>query len=217
MGTRASAADRVSAWSHGSATRSASSRSEANRSSGGGHPASSAPQRCARSTRLSISAPSASRATCPPSDPGPSRSRMAPSTDAAGRCPARRVRRPRSSISTRVLDAVSRSSQATFAAETRPATSNSARGSSAMRLTASMFETTDATSAASRWDAQRPPSRTRSSGPSMSTPSRRRVRRSETGTPASSSSQRGSMLSVGRSGTDERTDRAWAIAMTSAE
>ena len=67
-----------------------------------------------------------------------------------------------------------------------------------------------------RFALQRPPSRTRSSGPSMSTPSRVRRRRSSTGTPVSSS-QRGNALSLARSGTSASAARARATAITSPE
>ena len=64
IGIGAAAADTVSSRSHGSATASASSRSEAKRSSADGQPASSAPSRCASRTRLSTIAASAKRARC---------------------------------------------------------------------------------------------------------------------------------------------------------
>ena len=50
-----------------------------------------------------------------------------------------------------------------------------------------------------------PPSTRRSSGPSISTPSRQRRRRSVTGTPADSASQRGRALSESRSGRSRST------------
>ena len=57
----------------------------------------------------------------------------------------------------------------------------------------------------------RAPVRTRSSGPSMSTPRRQRRRRSSTGIPATSASQRGRALSPGRSGSSgRRSTRAMA-------
>ena len=62
-----------------------------------------------------------------------------------------------------------------------------------------------------------PPVRTTSSGPSMSTASRHRRRRSPTAYPATSSSQRGSALSPARSGTSASVSPARAIATTSAE
>ena len=96
----------------------------------------------------------------------------------------------------------------------RPARS---AGSATTDPTASMIARTRAVSAPWSHDRHRPPSSTRSSGPSMSIPSRVRPRRSSTGTPACSSSQRGSALSVGRSGTVASARRACATAMTSAE
>ena len=75
------------------------------RSSSGGQPRSSAPSRWASRTRLSMTAASASRARCRPSDAGPSRSSSSPRTDAGGRWPGTTVRRPRSSTRTRVRDA----------------------------------------------------------------------------------------------------------------
>ena len=75
----------MSSRSHGSAIRSASSRSEAKRSSAAGQPASSAPTRWARRTRLSTIAASANWPRWSPSEPGPSRSRSAPRMDPGGR------------------------------------------------------------------------------------------------------------------------------------
>ena len=91
-------------------------------------------------------AASASRASWSPNDPGPSRSRSAPRTDAGGRWVRERspaawasrlaARRPRSSTSARVRDAVWRSSHASVVADVRPATRSSARRSVATSWTA---------------------------------------------------------------------------------
>ena len=182
IGIRAATADAVSSRSHGSATRAGSSRSEANRSSGSGQlvliragsmgeqdPAypRSPPRRGARGDRRANRAHPARAAR--------------PTRDAAGRWPERRVRKPRSSISARVRDAVCASSQARFAADTRPADDELRRrvarpGSGS----ASMIARTRAPSAAGTRSRHRPPSRTRSSGPSTSIPSRVRPRRSST-------------------------------------
>ena len=98
IGTSAAAADAVRSRSHGSRTRSARSRSLANRSSGGGHPRSSAPRRWARSTRVSMRAPSASARRAGPATPGPSRSSSSPE-DAAGRPAVRAAeRRPDAAV-----------------------------------------------------------------------------------------------------------------------
>ena len=111
IGIGAAAADAVSSRSHGSAIPSARSRSEANRSSAAGQAASSAPRRCASRTRVSTIAASANRARWPPSDPGPSRSRSAPRTDAGGargagvrRARIGRLRQPRRRPEPALLD-----------------------------------------------------------------------------------------------------------------
>ena len=106
IGIGAVAAEAVSSRSHGSAIRSDSSRSEANRSSGAGQAASSAPSRWARRTRVSTMAASASRARWSPNEPGPSRSRSAPRMD-AGLAAARMRTRTR-------LGKPARSTQAAF-------------------------------------------------------------------------------------------------------
>ena len=101
--------DAVSARSHGSSIRSGSSRSDAKRSSGGGQAASSAPRRWASSTRVSRpprrrGARGARRAT--PARRGRAAGR---GPRPAARWPAPRdVRRPRSSTSARVREAVRR-------------------------------------------------------------------------------------------------------------
>ena len=108
--------------------------------------------------------------------------------DRGGRPLTRRpVRRPRSSTSARVRDAVCRSNQASVAAEVRPAISSSARRSAATARTSSIRSRTRLVStAAASADAisSASPARRRSSGPSMSTPRRQRRRRSSTDQPA---------------------------------
>ena len=127
-------------------------------------------------------------------------------------------RAPRSR--TRVRDRVCRSSQATVAAEVRPATRTSLRESAAVpRIASSRLETGPRSIAPASRSRPRPspPIRTTSSGPSMSIARRQRRRRSRTSYPATSSSQRGRALSPDRSGTSARPSAARAIAATSAE
>ena len=216
-GIGASAAATVSARNQGSAMRSWSSRSDANRSPGVGQARSSAPSRWASSTRVSRTAASASRASEVRSAAGPSRSRSMPSTDAGGRWSATVVRRPRSSMRARVRDAVRRSTQRNEADDVRPDTNSSDRASATTARMASRRVWTLARSSGPSQRAHRPPSSTRSSGLSMSTPSRQRLRRSVTGTPAVSASHRGRALSVARSGASWRMLAALEIAMASAE
>ncbi len=75
--------------------------------------------------------------------------------------------------------AIRRSSQASPEADVRPATISSARGSAATARTAARRSVTRAAVSGEAGPAVLP-SRTRSSGPSMSTPSRQRRRRSDT-------------------------------------
>ena len=170
-----------------------------------------------------MTAASARRATTRVSASGPSRSSSSPRTERGGRelvmVPdwARQLaaRRPRSSTRARTRQATPLSSQRRVAADTRPDTSSSAR----------RFVTISASSAsrspmsgAVTWKprAAGPPSTSRSSGVSMSTPSRQRERRSATATPALSSSHRGRALSAGSGGSPSRS-AARETATTSAE
>ncbi len=158
---------------------------------------SSAPCRCARSTRESTIAASPRRARWVPSDPGPSASRSAPRTEAAGRWPGLGRAQP-SFLDER---ARARGRPALEPGEGRggqPAGDDEFRA--AVRRHATDRDRAPSGRAACRCPrarpATRPPSRTRSSGPSISIPRRDRRRRSATGTPATSASQRGSALSV---------------------
>ena len=186
-GIRAAAADAVSSRSHGSATRSGSSRSDAKRSSAVGQSRSSTPNRWARSTRVSTTAASPSRSRWLPRDAGPSRSRSRPSTDAGPRPdPARSpawartlaARMPRSSTSARTRAWAAVSSQRRVAADVRPATTSSARRSAATDDTASRRARAVPTSPIDEPSAR--PMSSRSSGPSTSNASRHRPRRSST-------------------------------------
>ena len=97
----------------------------------------------------------------------------------AARWPATLVRRPRSSTSARVRPAVERSSHPSVVADVRPATRSSALGSCVTARTAARRSRTRDVSTAlaaspAAPDPAAPPMRTRSSGPSMSMPSRHR-------------------------------------------
>jgi hypothetical protein len=209
-------------------------RSDANRSSATGQRRSSALSRWARSTRLSIRAPSASSAAMDPRASGPRSSRINPSAERGGRpivssaaaesdawAAGAAARRPRSSTSARTREAVDRSSQRRVAALVRPATSSSARRSAEIVASARSRERTTSTltspgSSRGAVPLRPRPTSSTSSGESRSIARCVRRRRSATGNPANSSSQRGTALSPGRSGRLSKTS-ARPTAITSAE
>ena len=198
--------------------RSTWNRSDANRSSADGHERSSAPRRWARSTRLSMMAPSANSATMEPSAPGPWASSSRPSTERAGRVAPTEAFKPRSSTRARTRQRVWRSNQRRVRALERPATSSSPRGSAANSRSASKRGIVRPTAivlslvGAPRIKA----SRARSSGVSRSSARRLRPGSSHTRKPAHSSSQRGNALSDGRGGS-ARSTRASGTAHMSEE
>ena len=114
-----------------------------------------------------------------PANPGPSRSSRAPRTLAGGRWPGTLVRRPRSSTRARVRGrAGAREPGQGAPARSARSTTSSARGSATTALMAASRASTVARSRGGDRPAHRPPSRTRSSGPSISTPRRHRRARS---------------------------------------
>ena len=217
---RASRAAAVSSRSHGSAIRSGSSRSDANRSSAAGQPRSSAPRRWASNTRVSISAPSPScRDAARPSDSGPARSSASPRTDAR-RATSRPGRPTRRRVATPAAPAPRPGRARAPRWPLEPRQRGARRSARRRQLGAGVTgDDRDRASAAddgrvaSRRHAHRPARRaprsnTRSSGYVDIDRESPAGARSRTGTPACSASQRGSALSDGRSGTPARTSRA---------
>ena len=190
-------------------SRSGSSRSEAKRSSADGQRCSSAPSRWAsRTRRVDEGGVAEARQVRPRATPvRPDRAGAARGRYAARRWPggarahARVPRRGPASARRRPLQPAQRpaATSARRRATSARGVGDDARGRREPRSRRARGR------AAVRPPDHGSPSSTRSSGPSMSTPSRQRRRRSATGTPATSSSQRGSALSrgeVGQAGED---------------